>query len=307
MYTYNKPELSDVESISDKLSTELFSKYLKLQSTKSNSYAYVKVENLTINFYTLQYSVPIDFENKLTSYIKDKSVQIIIIPIELIYMNSSHYNIMIINKKNKKYEYFEPMGQMYEHEIPYFIVLEHIFDILMYNKFLGIHFKFKDVHNLCPNRKGLQYKEHLIFQNKYGPLTKQGEQFGNFGHCVAWSLLCAHLRILNPDIEIDEIISELFKNNSPEQLHSYIQKYIHLIENTEFTTSNDRPEIHIRTLKLLKKEEDKNKKLLTHFKKTNNEKMLNFIHFPFYKLILTENEEWYNDIINRVKDIKVKE
>lgn len=284
---YIKPDISDIESNSEKLSITMFTNYLKLQEQKVSNEGKFKVVNLLIDFYKLKYTVEYDFKFTISLYLNNDKIKLIIIPIELRYYTHSHYNILIINKINCTFEYFEPMGEFHYYEIPYFKILNHILGITGYTK----KFKFIDVHSSCPSqpgsgsRQGLQYKQELIFNEFYGPLTETGLSFGHYGFCVAWCLLCAHLRILNPTIEIDKIISHLLKHNTPKQLDSYIRRYIHLVEKAKMVLL---PNVVLNAdydIILTKEEIIKNKELLLKFKNNEDKEYIKlFINFPFYKV-----------------------
>lgn len=289
---YNKPDISDIESDSENLSISLFNNYLKLQEQKISNEGKFKVINLLIDFYKLKYTVQRDFKSEMNMNLNDNKIKLIIIPIQLVYNNNSHYNILIINKINNTFEYFEPMGEIHYYEIPYFKILNHILGITGYTN----KFKFIDIHKSCPSRQGLQYKQELIFKDKYGPLTESNLPFGYYGFCVAWCLLCAHLRILNPTIDINTIITHILKNNTPDQLDSYIRRYIHLIEKTKFILlPNTIRNIDFNVI-LTKSEIIKNKKLLLQFKNNNDKKSLLFIHFPFYDDIMLSTDDFQKKI-----------
>ena len=261
---YNKPKVLGIESVSKKLSTKLFADYLTCYINKS-----CKVINMYINFYKLKYSVPKNYKRLLYEYLDDNDVNLIIFPIELIYKNHSHYNILIINKKECIYEYFEPMGQLHYYQSPYYEILKHILGIAKYTK---SKFVFKDMHNLCSY--GLQYKQEI------------NKQCIDGGYCVAWCLLYVELKILNQHIEIDKIIEYILKNNTSIQLDSYIKRYVYTIENKDLLTRNIIIKYDIFGIVLTVNEIEINKNILLKFKTANNKKIALFVHFPFYKYLL---------------------
>jgi hypothetical protein len=225
----------------------------------------------------------------------------------------SHYNIIIINKNNNNIEYFEPLKKL-EFNIPFFKYTSHILGIIhsLFNyKLKESKFKWIDSHSTCPI--GLQNKQELIFKynnNKkvHGPRLKNNKMYNKYGLCVAWCLLCIHLRILNPDLNIIHIINNVLHKNSPKQLNSFILKYIHkiettnlpnLLENTIFEHFNlilTKDELHINEKNLQKAIEHKDDNIIKLFK-----------NFQFYKQYqTTEIDQWNDEIINSLFSKKKK-
>ena len=241
-----EPKLIDTTDTFDILKSNFFYKflnYLEKNSTTKTCYKNLNVENsnIILDFVNKKYFIAKNYENRLFDCINDSSINFIILPFSILRNSDSfgHFNIIIINKTDKKIEYFEPHGSSLSPQlVQNKFIIKHILGIihkLTRNKI--IHYKFSDAHILCPF--GLQYKQESIFYIdesldliKYGPKTEKGLMTGKYGLCVAWCLLCIHLRLLNPTVSIKHIIKNIFNKYNSYELNTYINKYIHLIINT---------------------------------------------------------------------------
>ena len=288
------PEVTENESDSDVLKLNLFTKYLnyienkqKIKSCYANSH--LLYEHLEINFKELIYRIPYDYSKKLKECLASKKIQYIIIPILLIYSDYAHYNMVIINKEKQTFEYFEPAGFLETHQLPYFEVQTHIYGIINYLFDNEVKkYTFINAHINCP--RGLQTRQMDIinesFKHQYGPLYKNNKMYSNnYGLCVAWCLLIIHIRILNPESNINEIVDNLVNKYSSKELNSYIRRYVYMIEN-----SKDLKQVNIyisfdeHKLKLTPKEIKYNTRYINQFiKEENNEMLEYFKNFNFYK------------------------
>ena len=291
------PEVSENESDSDVLKLELFTKYLNYIESKQNiescyANSHLMYEHLEINFKELKYRIPYDYSKKLKNCLSSKYVQYIIIPVALIYKDYSHYNIVIINKKKQTFEYFEPIGLFQGNRIPYFEVENHIYGIIKFI-FLGLidSYKFVNAHINCP--RGLQTKQYDAinesFDGQYGPLYKNNKMYSNsYGLCVSWCLLVIHIRILNPESNINDIINYLVNTYNHTELNSYIRRYTYMIENSNnLKPVNSYISFEEFKLKLSNKEIKYNTRYIEKFKKENNFQMLAYFkQFKFLNFIL---------------------
>lgn len=296
------PEVSENESDSDVLKLDLFTKYLnyieskqRIKSCYANSH--LLYEHLEINFKELKYRIPYDYSKKLNECLKSNApqrnpVKYIIIPISLIYHDYAHYNIVIINKEKQTFEYFEPAGLLEIHQLPYFEIQSHIYGIINYlfNNEVK-NYKFINANINCP--RGLQTKQmdtiNESFNGQYGPLYKNNKMYSNnYGLCVAWCLLIIHIRMLNPDSSIDEIVDNLVKKYTSKDLNSYIRRYVYMIENSkDLKQINSYISFDEHKLKLTPKEIKYNIKYIQQFTKENNNEMLEY--FNFFKKINKTN------------------
>jgi len=283
------PEVTENESDSDVLKLDLFTKYLnyiegkqKIKSCYANSH--LLYEHLEINFKELKYRIPYDYSKKLRECLSSKKIEYIIIPISLIYKDYAHYNIVIINKEKQTFEYFEPAGLLETHQLPYFEVQSHIYGIINHLLCNQVKkYKFINAHISCP--RGLQTRQmdtiNESFNGKYGPLYKNDKMYSNnYGLCVAWCLLIIHIRILNPDSEINEIIDNLVNKYSSKELNSYIKSYVYMIENSkDLKQVNSYISFDEHKLKLTDKEIKYNSRYIHKFKKEDNKEMLEYFNF----------------------------
>lgn len=299
------PEVTESESDSDVLKLDLFTKYLnyieskqKIKSCYANSH--LLYEHLEINFKQLKYRIPYDYSKKLKECMGGNSPKrlnekndnnnhvvlghkYIIIPISLIYTDYAHYNIVIINKEKETFEYFEPAGFIETHQMPYFEVQSHIYGIINHLLKGVTHYRFVNAHINCP--RGLQTRQmdtiNESFDGQYGPLYKNNKMYSNnYGLCVAWCLLIIHIRILNPDSSINEIVDNLVNKYSSKELNSYIKSYVYMIENTkDLKQVNSYISFEEHKLKLTDKEIKYNSRYIHKFKKENNKEMLEYFNF----------------------------
>jgi hypothetical protein len=283
------PEVTENESDSDVLKLDLFTKYLnyienkqRVKSCYANSH--LLYEHLNINFKELKYSIPYDYSKKLKECLVSKKIQYIIIPISLIYTDYAHYNIVIINKEKETFEYFEPAGFIETHHLPYFEVQSHIYGIInhLFDNTIK-KYRFINAHINCP--RGLQTRQHDIinesFNGQYGPLYKNNKMYSNnYGLCVAWCLLIIHIRILNPESNINEIVDNLVNKYNSKELNSYIRQYVYMIENSkDLKQVNSYISFDEHKLKLTDKEIKYNTRYIHKFKKENNNEMLEYFNF----------------------------
>jgi hypothetical protein len=272
------PEVTELESDSDVLKLDLFTKYLNYIESKQHvkscyANSHLLYEHLNINFKELKYSIPYDYSKKLKECLASKKIQYIIIPISLIYTDYAHYNFVIINKEKETFEYFEPAGLLEKHHLPYFEIQSHIYGIINHLLKDVTHYRFVNAHISCP--RGLQTRQMDIinesFNGQYGPLYKNNKMYSNnYGLCVAWCLLIIHIRILNPESNINEIVDNLVNKYSSKELNSYIRRYVYMIENSkDLKPVNSYISFDEHKLKLTPKEIKYNSRYIDQFKKEN--------------------------------------
>lgn len=292
------PDVMESESDSDVLNLNLFTKYLNyIESQQDIKSCYANLhllyEHLQINFSELKYRIPYNYSKKLKECLSSKKIEYIIIPISLVYTDYAHYNIVIINKKKSTFEYFEPMGLVKIHRMPYFEVENHIYGII---KFLFLEndkpnildsYKFINAHINCPI--GLQTKQmntiDKSFTEQYGPLYKNNKMYSNkYGLCVAWCLLIIHIRLLNQELNIDQIVDVLVNIYTSTELNQYIRKYTYMIENSkDLKQVNSYISFDEHNLKLTWKEIKYNNAYIKQFKSENNKEMLKY--FTQFKIM----------------------
>lgn len=135
----------------------------------------------------------------------------VILPIEIVtdvhYLEGEiqidgHENLVVIDLERKRVERFEPNGSGYD----------FVDEILIENIVKPLGFSYLHPLDFCP---------------EIGPHDKQKKD--QEGYCVTWSALYMHLRLLNQEMEPEEIVDYLLSFTSDELLEM-IQKYQSLIE-----------------------------------------------------------------------------
>jgi hypothetical protein len=169
---------------------------------------------ITIDFVNFLYKIPSILKLTLDKC-QSMDIRFYIIPIKLIlnYKNA-HSNIIIIDNNTLRIEFFEPHGDSFKGAtLPYNI--EYYIKLLLSNLFpIKINlYNFINVQQHCPY--GLQVKQNIV-----NPMS---------GHCLAWSLLFINIRLNNLQLTSDDII-EYFNTFSPNDLNSYIKRFIGFLE-----------------------------------------------------------------------------
>lgn len=188
--------------------------------------------------YTIDYFIIIDFLNfkyyisellaKSIEKCQDINNRFYILPIKLIFnYTDAHSNIIIIDNQKKTIEFLEPHGEFIDANLPYnteryvlqiidILFLAHPIDIRTYN--------FVNVQKNCP-RGGLQ--------------TIQSEVNPGSGYCLAWSLLFINIKLYNLNVDSDYIIQYLLNSFSPDELNTYIKRFMGFLESSNKTKLYD--------------------------------------------------------------------
>lgn len=178
------------------------------------------------NYYTklgINYNYKIDFSNIeiIWSYMKlilltnfnsilnskiSSSKQFIIIPLGIEVATGSHANIIIIDKKNKTIERFEPNGSNYPRGLYY---NPELLDSILYHKFLSIT-KLNEYKYIKPS----EYLPVIGFQILETLETDTCKKIGDpNGFCAVWCVWWADQRITNynikPNILAEELITQI--------------------------------------------------------------------------------------------------
>jgi hypothetical protein len=211
------------ESDSTHLTTEIFLRYfdqiiLNAFNSNTNTVCYFKSSFIsdyfiTINFTNLKYEIP----NALLTTLRNcKSTRFYIIPIALMfdYTNVGHANVVIIDSQFGTIEFFEPHGAQFSGDnIPYNIE-NHIKNLIHILFPANQGYTYKNVQSHCP--MGLQTKQEIVNPDA--------------GHCLAWSLLFIHVRLLNLIRSTDDIMLYFHNNFLPGDLNTYIKRYVGFLE-----------------------------------------------------------------------------
>lgn len=213
------------------LSEDIFAKYFDVillsnfQILPSNSLKicpfksiYITDYFIVLDFINFSYEIPNILKLAIdTCNLSSTRFYVIPLRLNLNYKNA-HSNLVIVDTELGTIEFFEPHGTKFSgtiYELPYNIE-KHV--KMLINLLFPIKvtlYKFRNVQNSCP--KGLQ--------------SKQSSVNDKAGHCLAWSLLFIHLRILNLVYDTTYIINYLHKNSDAD-LDLYIKRYIGYLENS---------------------------------------------------------------------------
>lgn len=145
----------------------------------------------------------LDFDNILLGKISSKhSNRFIIIPLGIETAKGSHANMIIIDKKNKIIERFEPNGA---NEPLQFNYNSSLLDNLLKSKFNTVLSGYKYI-------KPKDYLPVIGFQ-MLEISDEECKEIGDpNGFCAVWCVWYASYRIKNPDIDINILVKELINN-----------------------------------------------------------------------------------------------
>lgn len=282
------PDLNKIknakESQSILLSTTLILKYLndlrrnKLTCAYSNTDKMI-FEDEIIMFDHVSYTLRISkkMEDNLKSCLKD---DIIIIPIGInspLLSNIKHLNIILIDKKNKTFEYFEPLGKNNSIFIPSIDVPGTIYncisDILNFKTY-----QFINASDTCPI--GLQEIDN---PKEY--------------RCGAWCMFILYLKIYNRSMSIPQITNVITSNlNKYVKLSDVIKKFMSFIENeykdgifdniiNEYDLFKYNEHSQILVQEFHDKTQNYLKRLIGHGDTNTSEDKLNFYNYIFLNKI----------------------
>jgi hypothetical protein len=168
---------------------------------------------IEIDFFNFKYNIP----QKILGSIQNcnDNNRFYILPLKLIFnYTDAHSNIIIIDNKKERIEFFEPHGDYFKgFDIPYDIetYIKKIIDIIFLKK--KEKYNFINVQKNCP--LGLQSKQSII-----NPQS---------GYCLAWSLLFINIKLINLNLDSDDII-KYFYSFSSNDLNTYIKRFIGFLE-----------------------------------------------------------------------------
>lgn len=177
---------------------------------------------ITIDFVDFIYKIPNILLSSITKCKSNPNIRFYVIPIRLnLTYKSAHSNVIIIDNSEGTIEFFEPHGSMFQgFSVPKPYHIENHIKTLVSRLFplRSQIYKYKNVQNNCPMGLGLQSKQNII-----NPQS---------GHCLAWSLLFIHVRILNLFLHPDDVINYFTTKFTAVDLDRYMRRYIALLENT---------------------------------------------------------------------------
>lgn len=131
----------------------------------------------------------------------NESINLILIPLA-IYTRIGHQNLIIIDKKYKRIEFFDPQGSSPRSD--YNTTIVSVLQTYLEQTYLGLRtFSLFDYSRTCPTF-GFQYYD--LFKNKFFPDDRGG-------YCVLWTLLYIDLRVR-------------YRNNDPKTLQKDLIRFI---------------------------------------------------------------------------------
>ncbi len=155
--------------------------------------------------------IPVNFSEEIQRC-KDSFILINLALINVL-GEEGHSNLLIINKKKKEVERFEPHGEM------------KVYDDSIVNKEIQ--------KTVLKHLKGYRFISPLDYCPKVGPqiskqlYTKKCKK--GTGFCAVWSTLYGHLRVLETTLSREEIVDQMFVML---KIPYFIQKYLTYINKT---------------------------------------------------------------------------
>ena len=162
---------------------------------------------------TRSFIFPTNFKEQIDSC----PSHLIILPLNIkLKIKEGHRNVIIIDKKNKTVERFEPHGE----SVP---VLNRNGKEVLFNKYTDIDLKELFQENL----PGYRYIPTLEYCPAIGPQNKQARQMkcDEGGYCVVYSALYGHLRLLFPNMSRKEIVETWLNSFTPAEMLNLIERY----------------------------------------------------------------------------------
>jgi hypothetical protein len=189
---------------------------------------------LVMNFQNQRFEANMYLTNILN---KENTPRFIVVPVGLFFPTittsylttpgtleeSGHSNLIVIDNYLKEIVFFEPHGDVFNGE------LSNLMDIpnLLYDFLTVISSKYNGYHLVNASDNCLFGLQEI--QNMYEPV----------GHCLAWSMLYLHLRLLNPEIQSDHIIQYFTNNFSISEQLDIIRMYIATIEDYYYSNQEE--------------------------------------------------------------------
>ena len=151
------------------------------------------------------------FIKNIKMCLKSKDILIPVI-LNLLTKEGNHANILLINKKNKTIELYEPHGARTSSS-------ELDGEVGAYRKKVKALRKFwKNILSDYKIINSVDYQKGTAFQMKQDPENHSG-------FCVTWTILFVHYRLLNPKLQLPILIKYLAKKITTRKLLQYA-KYI---------------------------------------------------------------------------------
>jgi hypothetical protein len=249
---------------------------------------YVSDYFIELDFLNFKYKIPNILLKSFKNCKNNNDIRFYIIPLKLIFnYTDAHSNVIIIDNDKMRIEFFEPHGDSYKgSSVPYDIetyikkLIELIFPIRT------VLYDFINVQKSCPI--GLQTKQSIINPSS--------------GFCLAWSLLFINIRLINLNLNSDDII-DYFNSFSSEDLNIYIKRFIGFLEQSSQIITKTLPNYEMK-INLLESDKVKISKRISELvneylnAKTEKESGEIFKELISYHNFPTFNELFFNTVNN---------
>jgi ubiquitin C len=150
-------------------------------------------------------------KNKYNSQIANCTSNIIAIPVNFLFLNSAHANMLIINRSNKTIEHFEPHGVFLKNMEKQEAINKEIDKLILL--LFGDEYAIVHPNDTCPKIQGI--------------VSSVSKEWG--GTCAVFSMVYAIKRLTHPEkshIEISEEIDRMMKEQDPVMLISSITRIL---------------------------------------------------------------------------------
>ena len=175
-------------------------------------------------------STNMEGNNEFIKMIRDCTKPMIIIPIHLKFEHGGHANMIIINKRLKTIEWYEPHGFEYggdhnssQYSEPYIVnEFKKLFKPLNGYKI----YSPSDLMTSCPLNSGLQRYNKYLYEVQTRD-TVYGRISSPQGYCVAFSMILADIRMTYPTIPPLDLMKNTIKllTSRPEILRDFVYGY----------------------------------------------------------------------------------
>jgi hypothetical protein len=170
------------------------------------------------------------FGQSLATCFKNTKLNFIVLPIGIRFSSGSggHFNIILIDKKRKTIERFEPYGVETLDDLKIMTLFEKTIKGVI-NK-IDKGYKLLSGNKLCPE-EGLQFIEEKNIEKGVG--TAIDLDSDPIGYCIAWSIYYVDMRLKNREINPNKLIKLLLKNidNYHHSHRTFIRSYSKYLNN----------------------------------------------------------------------------
>lgn len=176
----------------------------------------LRINNMKLGIYPLEHNET-SFKNNLMKCIQSKRRFIPVI-LNLITNEGNHANILLIDKKEKIIELYEPHGSRPVQSVLGGVKGAYNKKIVEVKRFWRIILSNYKVINVVDFKRGTH------FQMEYDPDNHSG-------FCVTWSILFVHYRILNPHVKLENLVKYIAARITKTKLLQYARHVEDSIKN----------------------------------------------------------------------------